>query len=142
MNFFARLTTPPFTQLTREDIDFVLHLHYETPKCYVMFSIVALWNPLGFYHMWGYRRHASHLLTHDDFVSCDSRPADDHVARLIARSPMRVGPAFTLHHSLAEPILPPTTGEQRLFYVGINWERIKSKDGRHAELLRLLDVLD
>lgn len=142
MNFFARLTTPPFTQLTREDIDFVLHLHYETPKCYDMFSIVALWNPLGFYHMWGYRRHASHLLTHDDFVSCDSRPADDHVARLIARSPMRVGPAFTLHHSLAEPILPPTTGEQRLFYVGINWERIKSKDGRHAELLRLLDVID
>lgn len=136
---FARLTSSPHTQLTGDDIDFVLHLHYETPKCYDIFSIVALWNPIEFYHMWGYRRHSSHLLTHDDFVSCESPSADAHVGRMIARSPMRVGPQFTLHHSVAEPILPPTTGEQRLFYVGINWERLNNKNGRHAELLRLLD---
>lgn len=136
---FARLTVPPFAQLTRDDVDFVLHLHYETPKCYDIFSIVALWNPIEFYHLWGYRRHSAHLLTHDDFVSCESPAADAQVVRLIARSPMRTGPLFHLHHSLAEPILPPTTGEKRLFYVGINWERINSKNGRHAALLRLLD---
>ncbi len=135
----ARLISPPHTKLTRADIDFVLHLHYETPKSYDIFSFVALWNPIEFYHLWGYRKNSAHLLTHDDFVSCESAAADKHVERMIAKSPMRVGPYFTLHHSVADPILPPTTGEQRLFYVGINWERIQDKNGRHAELLRLLD---
>src|SRR5829696_5192870 len=35
---FARMTTPPHTQLTSDDVDFVLSLHFETPKCYDIFS--------------------------------------------------------------------------------------------------------
>jgi hypothetical protein len=137
---FARLTHPPYTQLTQDDVDFVLSLHFETPKRYDIFSFVALWNPLQFFHEWGYRRFTRNLLTHDDFLSCSSPWADDHVKRLLGTDPMRDGPCLRLYHSLSEPIFPPTTGSKKLFYAGINWERTgKKKPGRHHELLKLLD---
>ena len=139
---FARLTAPPHTQLTAQDVDFVLSLHFETPKCYDIFSFVALWNPLQFYYEWGYRRCTSHLLTHDDFLSCSSPWADDHVIRSIAQDPARDKPRFHLYHSLGKTLFPPTTGEGRVFYTGINWERVSGKRGRHGELLQLLDAGD
>jgi len=136
---FARTTALPRVQLTNNDIDFVLSLHFETPKCYDIFSFVALWNPLQFDHEWGYRRFTEHLLTHDDFLSCSSPWADDHVARNISGDLTRDRPAFHLYHSLGKPLFGPTTGEGRIFYSGINWERIQGKRGRHDELLRLMD---
>src|SRR5579883_1069105 len=136
---FARLLAYPHTQLTQADVDFVLNLHFETPKRYDIFSFVALWNPLQFFHDWGYRRFTRHLLTHDDFLSCGSRWADDHIRRHLATDPMREPPQLHLYHSLSEPILPPTTGESKLFYAGINWERISNKPQRNGKLLSLLD---
>src|SRR5215217_1426061 len=96
---FARTAAQPRVQLTSNDIDFVLSLHFETPKCYDLFSFVALWNPLRFYHEWGYRKFTEHLLTHDDFLSCSSDWADDHVVRNISADITRDKPVFHLYHS-------------------------------------------
>jgi hypothetical protein len=136
---FARTVEAPHVQLTAADVDFVLSLHFDTPKSYDIFSFVALWNPLQFFHEWGYRRCTRNLLSHDDFLSCSSPWADDHVRRSLANDPTREGPELLLYHSLSEPILPPTTGEGKLVYVGINWERVSGKPMRHAALLKLLD---
>ncbi len=136
---FARQVDPPHAQLTRDDIDFVLSLHFETPKRYDIFSFVALWNPLQFFYDWGYRRFTNNLMSHDDFLSCSSPWADDHVKRFLANDPMRDGPALHLYHSLSEPIFSPTVGDGKLFYAGINWERVGKKPQRHGELLKLLD---
>jgi hypothetical protein len=136
---FARLIHPPHTQLTRDDVDFVISLHFETPKRYDIFSFVALWNPLQFYHDWGYRKCTRNLLTHDDFLSCSSPWADDQVKRCIANDPARDNPSLHLYHSLSDPILPPSIGDGKLFYLGINWERITDNKGRHDNLLKLLD---
>src|SRR5487761_2092024 len=67
---------PPHRRMTQADLDFVIHLHFSTPKAYDIFSFVALWNPLQFYHDFGYRRVSRHLLTHDDALSCGSPAAD------------------------------------------------------------------
>jgi hypothetical protein len=136
---FARLVQAPFTQLTQEDVDFVISLHFETPKRYDIFSFVTLWNPLKFYHEWGYRRFTNHLLTHDDFLSCSSSWADDQIRRCISSDPMREGPELSLYHSLSEPIYEPTVGDRKLFYTGINWDRLGKGRSRHQELLELLD---
>ncbi|HUB27510.1 MAG TPA: glycosyltransferase [Tepidisphaeraceae bacterium] len=135
----GRALNPPHELLTQSDIDFVIHLHFETPKAYNVFSFVALWNPVQFYHDWGYRRFSRHLLTHDDFLSCSATGTDDHIGRLIASDPTRLGPCFTMYHSLSEPILEPTLGERKIFYAGINWERLGKKKGRHQEILDRLD---
>jgi hypothetical protein len=138
----ARLIDPPHTQLTQNDVDFVLSLHFETPKQFDIFSFVTLWNPLQFYHEWGYRKFTRHLLTHDDFLSCDSASGDDHVMRLISSRSTREGPLFRFYPTLAEPILEPTLGDQHLFYAGMNWEKSAKKPGRHDGLLDLLDEGD
>ena len=72
----GRRVEHPHVVVSKEDVDFVIHLHFETPKTYDAFSFVALWNPLGYYYQWGYRKFSQHLLTHDDFLSCDSTWAD------------------------------------------------------------------
>ncbi len=61
----GRLHSDPSVAIDSSNVDFVLHLHYETPKCYDAFSFVALWNPVAFYHHWGYERCSRNLTTHD-----------------------------------------------------------------------------
>jgi hypothetical protein len=43
-------------RVSQDNVDFVIHLHYDTPKSYDAFSFVALWNPVRFYHEWGFSR--------------------------------------------------------------------------------------
>jgi len=136
---FARLIHPPHTQLTQDDVDFVLSLHFETPKQFDVFSFVTLWNPLQFYYERGYRKFTRHLLTHDDFLSCASASGDDQVLRHISDDPMRDGPHFQFYPTLSGPIMEPATGDRKLFYAGINWERMGKGPGRHEGLLSLLD---
>ncbi len=136
----ARTIDPPHRQMTRDDLDFVIHLHFSTPKSYDIFSFVVLWNPLQFYHDFGYRPMARNLLSHDDFLSCSSPAADDQIRRLIARDPTRDEARFTMYHSLSEPVLPPTKGEGKLFYSGINWDRLGKGKSRHQSVLDELDL--
>ena len=137
---FARLLHPPHTQLTQDDVDFVLSLHFLAPKRFDIFSFVTLWNPLRFYHDWGYSKFTRHLLSHDDFLSCDSISGDDHVMRSASRASRRERPLFRFYPTISEPILEPTLGDQKLCYLGINWERLSQKPGRHEGLLGLLDL--
>jgi hypothetical protein len=138
----GRSLAPPHTRLTRSDVDFALHLHFETPKAYDLFSLVALWNPLQIIHGYlpgKFQALSRNLLSHDDFLSCDSPEADDHVRRMIAGDPSRDGPAFQMFHSLANPVLEPGVGAMKLFYAGINWEIVCGRKTRHQDLLKLLD---
>jgi hypothetical protein len=129
----------PNTTITRKDVDFVIHLHYDTPKLYDAFSFVALWNPLKFYHEWGYARTARNLTTHDDFLSCSSQAADDHVARMIRKAKTHLSPHFALYHSTPDIVHHPSLGDCTLFYAGINWEAISGGKSRHQEVLKRLD---
>lgn len=135
----ARLINPPHTQLTQDDVDFVISLHFEAPKRFDIFSLVTLWNPVQFYYDWGYRKFTRNLLTHDDFLSCDSISGDDHVMRLISNGPPRERPLFRFYPTLSGPLLEPTLGDRKIFYVGMNWEKSLKQSGRHDGLLGLLD---
>ncbi|MBB5445173.1 MULTISPECIES: glycosyltransferase [unclassified Paraburkholderia] len=133
------LLADPNTVVCRQIVDFVLHLHYDTPKYYDVFSFVALWNPLQFYHEWGYQRTSRNLLSHDDFVSCSSAAADDHVARMVRNAQTHLPAHFKLYHSLADIARPPSLGDHKLFYVGINWEAVNGGQSRHQDVLKRLD---
>lgn len=126
-------------KVSKEYVDFVIHLHYDTPKCYDAFSFAALWNPVRFYHEWGYERCSRNLTTHDDFISCSAQAADDHVARMVRRAATHLPPRFRLYHSTADVVHPPSLGEGKLFYAGINWEKIRGDKSRHQEVLKRLD---
>lgn len=124
-----------------DNFDFVIHLHFDSSKINNLFSFVALWNPIQFYHEWGYRKYSDALLTHDDYLSCSSIGADRHLRRLIHDDPYHLIPEFTLYHSLATPIFEPKKGaRKKLFYCGINWDRLGKKKGRHTDLLQYFDT--
>jgi len=133
------LLSDPSVIVTKNDVDFVLHLHYDTPKLYDVFSFVALWNPTEFYHQWGYQRTSRNLLSHDDFISCSSTAADDHVARMIRGRATHLPAFFHLYHSIADVVHAPSLGDQKLFYAGINWEALNGGKSRHQEVLKRLD---
>lgn len=133
------LFSTPQVKVSKNNVDFVIHLHYDTPKRYDAFSFVALWNPLKFYHEWGYRRCSRNLTTHDDFISCSSDAADNHVARMVRTTYTHLPKRFHLYHSTADVIHAPSLGEGKLFYAGINWEAISGGKSRHQEVLKRLD---
>jgi hypothetical protein len=122
------------------DVDFVLHLHYQTPKAYDAYSIVALWNPVNFYIKWGYENNSRNLLSHDDFISCGSFAADAMVKRRIKATPYNAGEFLKLYHSVYDIVHPPSLGNKKLFYAGINWEALGGPgNSRHGELLKILE---
>ena len=133
------LLSAPQVKVSKDNVDFVIHLHYDTPKRYDAFSFVALWNPLKFYHEWGYRRCSRNLTTHDDFISCSSDAADDHVARMVRTTHTHLPKRFHLYHSTPDVIHSPSLGEGKLFYAGINWDVITGGKSRHQEVLKRLD---
>lgn len=139
INTAGGLVSKPETKITSTDVDFVIHLHFETPKTYDAFSFVTLWNPLQFYFDWGYKKHSNNIISHDDFLSCSSQCADDHVNRQILSDKTHLEPYFNLYHSLSTPICKPSLGNKKLFYVGINWEKLGKATGRHQDLLQSLD---
>jgi len=129
-------------RISKDDVNFVISLHFESPKFYDIYSYAALWNPLQFYFDWGYDKSSRHLATHDDAISCDSRIADSHAIGLwrgLGR-PLPT-PLPRIFHSVGETIPPEFLLTRKLFYVGINWERINGQIGRHHNLLLELDRL-
>lgn len=130
----------PGIRISRNDVDFAIHLHYDTPKNYDAFSFVALWNPLQFYHEWGYTRTSRNLTTHDDFLSCGCQSADDHVSRMIRGTSNHLPPVFKLYHSTPDIVHRPASRDYKLFYAGINWEAISGGRSRHQDVLKELDA--
>lgn len=139
LDHMGRDLRAPGKPLTGKDLDFVIHLHFSTPKSYDVFSFLTLWNPTSFLHDFGYRPMVDNILTHDDYLSCRSPGADLHLRRLIHGDATHLPAKFELFHSLATPILPPEGGEWKIFYMGINWERLGEKKSRHQGVLNLLD---
>ncbi|WP_226505260.1 glycosyltransferase family 1 protein [Pseudomonas sp. MWU16-30317] len=140
INADGTFISAPDTKVNKQNVDFVIHLHYDTPKLYDAFSFVALWNPLKFYHEWGYQRCSRNLTTHDDFISCSSSAADDHVSRMIRGSTTHLPARYKLYHSTPGIVHGPSLGDGKLFYAGINWEAIvSSRQSRQQEVLKRLD---
>lgn len=124
--------------------DFMISLHFESPKLIDIYSYYALWQPLQFYHQFGYSQSVEKVITHNDLLSCDSDFADAHAFNLFSNiRPGLLRPLPELFHSPPRPYLEPNISDQsRLFYIGINWERINGTKGRHHDLLARLDAAD
>jgi hypothetical protein len=132
-----RLGTPR-QKVTRAEVDFVIHLHYETGKTYDAPSVAAMWNPTQFYFDWGFDRHWANQMSHDIYAYTGAT----QIRRLVqaSRGEEAAADMPLLNHTLAGPIVAPRAhAPYRVLYCGINWERLGSRVGRHAALLQELD---
>lgn len=124
-----------------EDLDFVLNLHFSSPKIRDIPHVGALWNPIQFYYHFGFNPHFFNQVSHDYLATCGSRTVE------AAFEPFRPDLSWSdlpvLNHTVPERYLDPVNRtNRRLFYIGINWERMANTKGRHQSLLTLLDKAD
>ena len=126
-------------RLSNRDLDCVVSLHYSLPKTLDIYSLITLWNPWDYLWQFGYTEASRNMLTYDDYLSCGSSAADDHIARLRSTARLPQKAPLTLNPSISEPLLEPRPCPELLFYAGMNWERKDRKAGRHHKLLTLLD---
>ncbi|MGE6744212.1 glycosyltransferase [Allorhizobium pseudoryzae] len=122
-------------------LQFVISLHFESPNVIDAYSYITLWQPTEFYHTFGYDQSITKVRSHNDLLSCSSDHADAHgrnIFRSLGRAPEL--PLLNLFHNTAEPYLPPNVSENsRLFYIGINWERVGKPKGRFHDTLMALN---
>jgi hypothetical protein len=127
--------------LPTDTVDFAISLHFESPRTCDVYTYYALWQPIKFYHDFGYQISIDKFSTHNDVLSCHSDIADAHALNIfggLRRSPIE--PLETLFHSLPQPFMAPNVkADSKLFYVGINWERIGRPKGRFHDVLVMLD---
>jgi hypothetical protein len=132
----------PRRRVTQDDVDFVISLHFETPKAYDCFSWAALWNPVDFYVDWGFETFVNHQFTHDGYLICGSQPIE-RLARSEMGERFDQVPTANVNHTLSGPVFRATRrDDRRLVYCGINWERLSGKPGRFDHLLKPLDDAD
>lgn len=122
------------------DLEFCLNLHFAAPKIFDLHMYGALWNPPQFYFDWGYNMSSAHLLSFDDYLTYGSKPLDNHINNLIGVKGVSVNDGLKLAPSVpGECFHVEITKESKIFYSGINWERIGNKKGRHHDLFVYLD---
>lgn len=127
-------------KITSATHDFVLHIHYCSGKAENIFSIATLWNPIKFYHDWGYRKSADTLMTNDAFVQSGSEETVRQVERLSFNGTYQNSFFPFFYPSPASSLFQPQIkDEYKLMYCGINWEKLTGKKGRFDELLKKLD---
>jgi hypothetical protein len=128
----------PGIMVSKNDVDFVLHLHYETAKSYDVPSIAALWNPIDFYIEWGFDTYWANQMSHNIYSYTGSKKIKSLIAQ--NRGEDTASTMAMFNHTLSEPVyLPSKRRSLSIFYCGINWEKLTGKPGRHEGVLRGLD---
>jgi hypothetical protein len=123
-----------------EQVDFVLSMHFETPKLIDVTMYQAMWNPPDFSidHV-DYKRFSDHHLMYDDLLVYDSEGIVNHAKTMLLRSNLKLDESFSFVPSVPDIGCEPNVDDPKLFYCGINWERCTNKEGRHHGLFELLD---
>lgn len=132
------LDSPEPRRIKPEEIDFAISIHFESPKLFDAYTYLCLWNPIEFFTEWGYDQSIAKIVSHDDFLYSGSKKALRHAQRLKPNFQRIPGDVAEFYPSLEFPVLPPTLGEHKLFYCGMNWEKITKSKNRHNGLLKLL----
>lgn len=137
-------------------IDFCLYLHFNNPHLLDCFSYAVNWNPTDYLvREPSHRRPTSkaelayfgaNLSSHDVILSAGSPEADQLAAAIGNRAnPHNEFPELRLHTScpIARDVEPISLDQPKLFYIGMNWERLASQgksNKRHGGLLESLDA--
>lgn len=124
-------------------LQFVLTTHYDSEKTVDAFAYHTLWNPpeiplnLGDYDT----RITNNYLMNDDYLIYDFGGMSNHLQGILMNKPRTLEGASSLTASFPKSrmLCPNLDEEPKLFYCGMNWEKVVSNSNRHEGLFRLLD---
>lgn len=119
-------------EINRFSPDFVIALHFFTPKLTGHATYGCMWNPPSFFEQED--RYIKNILSYDGYLS-SSDHLNTWLRDLLYRTRKKhfIAPFYTSCHRI--PYQPPDLTDPRLLYAGTNW------DGpRYQELFRELDA--
>lgn len=126
----------------QENLQYVVTTHYESEKTVDSFYYHTLWNPpeiplnLPDYST----RVTNNYLMNDDYLIYDFGGMSNHLKVILMNRPRTLEGASTLTASFPmSRMLQPKLEEPKLFYCGMNWEKVVSNSNRHEGLFKLLD---
>lgn len=126
--------------LEGHEVEFVIALHFITEKLYNAYTYGAMWNPPKFLVDWGYEAESNKYYTYDDYLIYGSRKIDGHLENLLVQTDKDISECLHFMTTVpGTPIPPKLTDDIKLFYSGINWERMSNSKGRHHDLFKALD---
>jgi hypothetical protein len=125
-----------------KDLDFVLTTHYESHKSVDAFYYHLLWNPpeiplnVSYYE----EKVVDNYIMNDDYLIYDFGGMSNHLRSILINKPRTLEGASTLVGSFPKSVvLEPKLENPKLFYCGMNWEKVVSNSNRHEGLFKLLD---
>lgn len=122
------------------EVEFVIALHFVSEKVYNCYTYGTMWNPPKFLADWDYASESIKYLTYDDYLIYDSTQIVGHLQNLLLQTDRDIANAIHFVPSIPGEVMTPyLSGDLRLFYSGINWERISNSKGRHHDLFKALD---
>jgi hypothetical protein len=130
------------TEKKAENLEFVLSLHYDTPKLIDAFYYHTVWNPpeipLKFD---GYRQSIDNYIMNDDYLIYDKGSMSAHLQSILLESPRNLTDASVMMGTFPKSaIMEPNLANPKLFYCGMNWDILVDKHGRNESLMKLLDT--
>jgi hypothetical protein len=128
-----------YTGKTRSGIapEFILSLHFEHGKTWRQPSIHLLWNPIEFLANRGFAQSILNACSHTFLASGGSKLNDNKINEY--RGILRNNILSKVLPSLDGPIIPAKKMKnRRIFYAGVNWERIRGET-RFNQILSKLD---
>lgn len=125
-----------------EDLQFVITTHYESEKTVDAFYYHTLWNPPEIpLNLEDYdTRITNNYLMNDDYLIYDFGGMSNHLKGILLNKPRTIEGASALTASFPKSrMLEPKLEDPKLFYCGMNWEKVVSNSNRHEGLFKLLD---
>lgn len=124
------------------DLDFMFTTHYLTPKVMDSFYYHTLWNPpeiplnLGEYNQYI----TNNYLMNDDYLTYDMGGMRNHLMTMLMNKPRSIERTSMLTASFPESaMLEPKLNDPKMFYCGMNWDKLVNNQNRHEGLFKLLD---
>lgn len=125
-----------------ESLDFVFTTHYLSPKALDCFYYHTLWNPpeiplnLGEYNQFI----TNNYLMNDDYLTYDMGGMRNHLQTMLINKPRSIENTSMLTASFPESaMLEPKLEDPKMFYCGMNWDKLVNQQNRHEGLFKLLD---
>lgn len=131
-----------------KNLEFVIHPHFASKKVFDTWSIFPIWNPPEIPYDWPNPiENIVNYIHHDDYVSSNpfGNSAVDHLNSILSPNHRHFDNKIQLYPALPRTVsLPPSRSAivdaSQIFYVGMNWERHFSPNGRHEGVFRRLDA--
>lgn len=123
-------------------LDLVITTHYLSPKVIDSFFYHALWNPpeiplnLGEYNQYV----TNNYLMNDDYLTYDMGGMRNHLQTILMNKPRNIDNTSMLTASFPESsMLEAKLENPKMFYCGMNWDKLVNHQNRHEGLFKLLD---